>query len=304
MDIHQIDIVLSVAKSLSFSEAAFETYSSLSNVSKKVTALEHELGVRIFERGGRSKVSLTPLGERLVPYFRRLSDDARELLDCRDSLLDLKNNRISIACPNGLSTLGEDEAIVEFTGLNPDLTVEVLTAEKEPVFRLLEDNRADVAFSVLGGEDFFQENRDAYSIVELSFLELKVMIKSGHPAIKNGMVELAGLKDETFLFRDLYNCASTKSYLKIQQFTEACRSEGFEPKIKLVSMRSSTVFEMAGSGMGVVLLMFAPKTAYPGTELLPLTKTYYSNTLTLCFRKDNSSQALQRFVSFMKQRLS
>lgn len=48
MDLRQIEIVLSVAKHMSFSEAAWENSVAISTVSKQISALENELGVRLF----------------------------------------------------------------------------------------------------------------------------------------------------------------------------------------------------------------------------------------------------------------
>ena len=62
MEKNQIDIILSIAKCRSFSEAAEENFVSISTVSKQVSAVETELGVRLYERRGKSRVFLTEKG--------------------------------------------------------------------------------------------------------------------------------------------------------------------------------------------------------------------------------------------------
>lgn len=300
MDIHQIEIVLSVAKSKSFSEASYDNYCSLSNISKKVAAFEQELGVRIFERSGRQKVELTPCGEKLIPDLEQIVKNTDKLWAHVRSLLNIQNNKLVIACPNGLSTFGEDKAIVEFVYRNSEIIVDTITANKEPVLKLLVRDEADVAFCRLTGERLV--NKGVLNILELSMLNLRMLLKEDHPGIENGYVDLSKLKDEVFIFRNMGATGNMEKDTNLKQFIHACEEEGFTPKIRFVNMRASAVFQMAEAGIGVVPLMYPPQGVIPGTVFLPLKKTYFANTLAICWKKTNRSPALQKFINFMRQK--
>lgn len=64
MELEQLRIFLAVAETGSFTKGAGKLYISHSTTSRAVSALEDELGVRLFERGNRI-FSLTEAGERL-----------------------------------------------------------------------------------------------------------------------------------------------------------------------------------------------------------------------------------------------
>lgn len=75
MELEQLRIFAAVAESGGFSAAARKLYISHSTTSRAVTALEEELGVRLFERGNRID-ALTPAGKVLLREARELLETA------------------------------------------------------------------------------------------------------------------------------------------------------------------------------------------------------------------------------------
>ena len=65
MEIEQLRAFAAVAETGSFTRAAERLYTSHSSISRAVTALERELGVRLIERGNRV-IGLTEAGEILL----------------------------------------------------------------------------------------------------------------------------------------------------------------------------------------------------------------------------------------------
>jgi LysR family glycine cleavage system transcriptional activator len=74
-DLHAFDLL---AQTLSFRAAAARAHLSAPAFSDRVSRLEGELGVRLFERTTR-RVSLTPAGARLLPHARRCLAEAAAL---------------------------------------------------------------------------------------------------------------------------------------------------------------------------------------------------------------------------------
>lgn len=79
MDLRSLRAFAEVADSGSFSRAAILLGIAQSALSRQVSALERELGGRLFHRTGRG-VALTELGGRLAPRAKALLADAGELL--------------------------------------------------------------------------------------------------------------------------------------------------------------------------------------------------------------------------------
>ena len=84
MDTAGLKMFEAVARTGGMNRAAAELHTVQSNVTARVRALEVELGSRLFERHSRG-VALTPAGQRLLPYARRvawlLADAARAVRD-------------------------------------------------------------------------------------------------------------------------------------------------------------------------------------------------------------------------------
>lgn len=79
MDASDLRIFEAVARLGGMNRAAAELHTVQSNVTARIQLLEQELGAPLFTRHSRG-VALTPAGERLLPYARRvrhLLDDAR-----------------------------------------------------------------------------------------------------------------------------------------------------------------------------------------------------------------------------------
>lgn len=74
MDTQALAAFLHVAETSSFSRAGERLFLSQPAVSKRVAALEAELGTPLFNRIGKS-VSLTAAGEALLPYARRVQQE-------------------------------------------------------------------------------------------------------------------------------------------------------------------------------------------------------------------------------------
>lgn len=80
MDIQDLKVFEAVARHGGMKRAAEELATVQSNVTARIRALENDLEIRLFDRHSRG-VTLTPAGERLLPYAHRaavLMADARQ----------------------------------------------------------------------------------------------------------------------------------------------------------------------------------------------------------------------------------
>ena len=104
MNTSDIEVFLCAADALSFSKAAEEKYMSRQAVSRKVGALEKELGVSLFRRSQRGqRLVLTPEGQRYYDFFRVSQRRWEEL---RASIhTDLGGSLIHVAYLEGLDFL-------------------------------------------------------------------------------------------------------------------------------------------------------------------------------------------------------
>ena len=126
-----------------------------------------------------------------------------------------------------------------------------------------------------------------------------ILIRSDYPAIQNSQINLRDLSDELFLLR----AAGDKDIVEVrtEKFRDACRSEGFEPRIQFQSsMRRTAAFALVAKGYCAIPAMYAPSYQYPGTVFLHFTKDYYRFNITLLYRKGNHSPAVKSFIQCAK----
>ncbi len=138
MNLRFLEAFYWIAKLGSFSAAAAKMHATPAAISERIRTLEEDLGVRVFERDSR-KVSLTPQGERLLPY-------AEQMLNLRDAM---KNSVKDAAEQTGIIGIGVIESVVhtwlpellhELHRVYPGITIE-LYSESTP--RLKEELLAD-----------------------------------------------------------------------------------------------------------------------------------------------------------------
>lgn len=299
MDFIQVEIAIAIAKHHSFSEAAWETSVSPSTVTKQLAALEKELDIRLFERKARSKVTLTSAGEKVMPYLEKILDDYNQLRAQISSTIH--NTGIRLACPKGFSTLGEDEIISLFYEKNPGLTVSQQYGSAQFCQALLEEDKADLTIRMLSPKDIekFTGTQKDFGIMKICENHLIMAIRSDHPEIQNGVVDLKKLSNETFIFRAFNSDMQHDD--KTGAFRDACIKEGFTPKLEFqTDMRPSTVFALAAKGLGIVPMMHKPNIEYSGVSYVPLSKDYYSFITVLIYKKSNHLPALKRFLECAK----
>jgi len=144
MDSHTLEIFVSAADLGSFSLAGEKRFLTQPAVSKRIAALEEELGSRLFDRVGR-QVRLTEAGRKLLPRARRL---LKEMADTRRAISNLSGE------VNGLLTMGSSHHIglhrmppvlKAFTRRHPDAELDIRFMDSETACRQVEKGTLELA---------------------------------------------------------------------------------------------------------------------------------------------------------------
>ncbi len=147
MNFKRIEAFLWVAKLRSFSKAAEQQCTTQPAISSRITALEEELDVKLFDREGNSKVLLTPKGHELLPYAEKLVYLSKEFTSTA-------NNEAAFS---GLLRLGVSETIAHswlsaflqnFQKDMPNVQVELTVDVSVTLAELLASGLLDIAFLV------------------------------------------------------------------------------------------------------------------------------------------------------------
>lgn len=146
MQIKQLQSFLMVAQLLNFGEAARSLNYSQSTVSDQIRSLEEYVGVRLFERIGRS-VFLTEPGKRLVPFAERMVRDAVTLRNLfHDS--DAVYGTVTVGAAETLCAFWLPPLLKKYRILYPKVQINIKVGNCIEFPQWLQQDNIDVAFGL------------------------------------------------------------------------------------------------------------------------------------------------------------
>ncbi|MFG1694477.1 LysR family transcriptional regulator [Nonomuraea sp. NPDC049309] len=277
MELRQLEIFEAVVRHRTVTDAAIALGLAPSSVSAQIRALERSLGVELFARTTRG-MRLTPRGERLLTWSRRLldqADQARREVSGQAARLRLGALETLAATyvPRVLATLAERR---------PGLQVDVLPGTRR------DDLLADVAAGRLEAA-LLLDTGDAlgdlgFAAPPLSFLDidtvpLALVAAPGHPLGGRPLPPLSELSGE----RLLVNVPSCSFRLAAERL--------FGPAVERVQAGGVQVMRAwAEQGLGISLLPeFAVSAALRAGTLIRLDAGVPDLSLRLVWRGDRES---------------
>lgn len=139
---------LAVADSRSFSQAGETLHLSQPAISKRIAALETELGQRLFDRIGR-QVSLTEAGRVLLPQARRIIEVLNETRRLLDNLSDQVQGPLILATSHHIGLRRLPPVLREFARRHPAVALDIRFMESEEGCRAAEQGLVDIAVVTL-----------------------------------------------------------------------------------------------------------------------------------------------------------
>ena len=102
MEFHQLRYFVAVAEERHFTKAARGLHVAQPSVSRAIRVLEEELGTSLFHRM-KGNVALTPAGETLLPWARRVLADVDGATGEVRELADLRRGRLAVGATPSLT---------------------------------------------------------------------------------------------------------------------------------------------------------------------------------------------------------
>lgn len=124
-----IPIFIAVVENGSFSSAASQLNITKSAISKRITQLEEELGIRLLNRTTR-KLSLTEAGSRYYEYVVQSFNLAQQGVDAVTELQGSPRGRLKVTTPMTFGVLHVAPLISEFLKQYPDVTIDLQLEDK------------------------------------------------------------------------------------------------------------------------------------------------------------------------------
>jgi DNA-binding transcriptional LysR family regulator len=151
MDTHNLQAFLLVAQSGSFSAAAEQLHLTQPAVSKRVAALEQQLGRALFDRIGRT-VTLTEAGSALIPHAKSIW---QSLAHAEQSIRDLSGDvsgRLSLATSHHIGLHRLPPVLRNFNARYPGVKLDIDFMDSEQAYEQVLHGRTELAVVTLAPE--------------------------------------------------------------------------------------------------------------------------------------------------------
>ena len=241
MTLTQLKYVLGVVDNgLNITSAAERLYTSQPGISKQLRQLEEEIGVKIFSRKGKALVGVTPAGETIVDYARRIMRDVDNIRSLGKDILAEQEGTLSIATTHTQARYVLPTVIERFRELYPNVKLELHQGTSEQIAALVDEGRVDFAIAT-GSQSLFPD----MNLLPCFHWDRSVLVQKDHPLTKvTSGLTLASLAEHpliTYVFSE--NRGSS--------FLRAFAEQDLEPNVVFTAWDADIIKTYVRLGMGV-----------------------------------------------------
>ena len=274
MTLNELRYIVAVAQEKNFGRAAQRCFISQPALSVAIQKLEEELQTQLFERG-KSEITVTPVGERIVEQAQKVLEEAAQIRDIaqagRNQLAGLfRLGAIYTVAPYLLPDL-----VPALNALAPDMPLEIEENITEQLEIALKTGRIDAAIIALP----FQPPG---IVTEFLYEEpFQVVVPQRHPWAKRKTIDPSELAGEHAILLNVGHCFR-------DQVLESCPelNRGDAPVTRSNSLE--TIRNMVASGLGISVLprdALTPKYHSRLVVPVPFAKPVPSRRIALAYRR-------------------
>ena len=277
MDTFKLRALMTAIKYKNFTKAAEEYSYTPSAFSHMAHSLNNELGVTLFKRTSTG-VELTNEGETLYEKISKLIEAEDELINTAARLAKRQKLELRIGSYSSISKTILPDIIKRFKVAYPDIHVSLIVSMT--LRGWLSKNKADIVFGdngTLHGDEWFPMMDDPFVAV----------VPEGLYPDKTS-ITLEELYENSYI--------STKDSMYKGHIDES----KFKEIIHLASADDAAAISLIREGLGISILpLLSCSTEAPGIRAIMLSPSI-SRTIGFAY-KTNPSQAVEKFISFIKE---
>jgi len=187
MDIQNLSAFICVSQQHSFSKAAEQLFITQPAVSKRISTLENELNIRLFDRVGKH-IQLTEAGRALLPSALRILAEVDESKRAIGNLNEQVGGRLSIATSHHIGLHRLPPVLRAFTQQYPEVDLDIRFMDSEEACNCVLRGEVELAIATLPEKNWPQLHsqiiwRDPLDIV----------ISNQHPQANLSQMSVAAL---------------------------------------------------------------------------------------------------------------
>lgn len=293
IDTLSIQYFLEVAKYLNFTKAANALYVSQPAISRKVAALEKELGCFLIDRTSKTVV-LTPAGKAFQDFFTKMLSDLDDMVYKVREMNHEKAGKVNIGVFQGWDFSSEFRPMMQkFRSEYENIALNIDTNTEKNLFRGLKHGQHDVIFGMK------VQIENAVSHGYLSGVKMFDLIRAQKGLLYSKYNPIAGRKDlRPIDFKDqtMYTFANDDGPLGLASNERLLgKKYGFKPKYKIVSSIDAIFMALStGEGYAVVDSMVRAKN---NSDFEYIELDDY-NTVSIAMLDDNQNSQSVLFMNY------
>jgi len=245
MELRHLRYFLAIAEELNFTRAAEKLHIAQPALSRQIRDLEHEIGTRLFERGG-TKTALTPAGQAFVEGARNtLAAAAAAVSAARDaSAASLGTFRVGYMHPHFDELI--PQAIADFRLRYPKIKVVPLELNPLRQAEALVNDEIDLGLLGLATE---AERRGLMHEPFTPAISYAAVLPKGHRLLKKKEVDLQDLEGESII------PISPKTFPgATERVAKQLRDAGVNYTLLPAAETSTSILGQVASGIGIAVI--------------------------------------------------
>jgi DNA-binding transcriptional LysR family regulator len=236
----RLDYLYEAARLGTMRAASEELSIATSSISRQISALEKDLGVRLIE-SGRRRIKLTEAGEAACAHYRDTRAQEEVFLSRLEDLKSTRAGSVDLAVGEAFITSHFNESLQQFMKSYPGMTVRVRMGGTNHTEALVRDD--EVHFGLI-----FDVPRDHNVRARMSLAQpLKAIVHPEHELAQKSLIRLSDLTR--------HNVGLTEDSFRLRQIVHAAEQEAgvfLEPKLVANSMTVLKDFALAGGGVTIL----------------------------------------------------
>ena len=240
MDIKNLITFIHVAELRSFTKAGDKLGYSQSTVSFQIRQLENELGVPLFERINRT-VTLTNHGSRLLQSAYKINEVLQDFEREKEVETEV-SGKVRVAMADSLCNEVIRRVFPELHKKYPRIKLECISAGTQEMFRLLNQNEADLMYTL--DSHIYDTN---FSILQESRISMHFVCPADHPLAGRDHITAEELTKQPFLLTE-----KGMSYRRLMD--EQLAEKSLEVKPVFVSGNADLICYLVEKNVGISLL--------------------------------------------------
>ena len=286
MEIRQLKYFLSAAKHLSFTTAAQECYIVQSAMSQQIAALEKELGVTLFERGGRT-MALTAEGRAFRQEAEKILRQVTESTVLVQTISSGYGRTLRLGCHGNLLHRELVSGLARLHREKPDLRVLVFQDMAVRLLESLRDKELDCVISTWSPELKLSRWLEWQVLREES---ARLMVPAGHPLAEKEYVTVEEIAREPMI---LLNGRDEREHLI------RWADSGNPVRVYCYAEDPGSVEVMVAAGFGVSLCMESACRPREGVAYVDVQSTHREK-IALIWNRGEKEQAVGELLSVLQ----